>query len=386
MTDLQSIAEDAVARGDVPFAVLMAADPGGITHGAAAGDAAPGRPAAEDTVFRVFSMTKLVGSLAAMILIDRGKLSMDAEVETILPEWADLQVLDGFDGDAPRLRAPRTKATVRHLATHRSGLEYEFWNADMLRYLTVTGHPNALAGTKAAMMNMPLMFDPGERWGYGPSTDWLGLVVEAVDGRRIDAFCREEIFAPLGMQDTAFEPDGMEDRLAEVRARGEDGTFAPFDLAPPPKPEIYGMGHAMYSTAPDYMRILRMLLGGGALDGARVLSDDAVNRLFADQMEGRRFDRMETAVPPVSDSFDPFPGTATHGFGGLVNEADIDGKRRAGTMAWAGVLNTHWWCDRTYGLAAVVMTQSLPFVEPRYMALYDRVERALYASAGLEAA
>ncbi|KIT15344.1 serine hydrolase domain-containing protein [Jannaschia aquimarina] len=378
MTGLQEIADRAVADAAVPFTVIVAANGDGILASAHAGDAAEGRPADEDTAFRIFSMTKLVGSLAAMMLIDRGKLSMDTEVASILPDWDTLQVLDGWDGDTPRLRAPRTAATVRHLATHRSGLEYEFWNGEMARYLEATETPSILAGTRAAM-NYPLMFDPGERWGYGPSIDWLGLLVEAVDGRRIDAFCREEIFAPLGMSDTAFEPDGMEDRLADVRIRGEDGAFGPFDLAPPPGPEVYGMGHCLYSTAPDYMRLLRMMLRGGELDGARILSEEAVDQLFADQMEGHAFERMETVAPPITDSFDPFPGAAGHGFAGLLNRSDIDGKRRAGTLSWAGVLNTHWFCDRTADLAAVIMTQTLPFVEPRYMDLYDAVERALYA-------
>ncbi|WP_298435856.1 serine hydrolase [uncultured Jannaschia sp.] len=375
---LDQIAGTAVANGDVPFAVIMLGDRDGITAKAVAGDAAPGRPATEDTAFRIFSMTKLVGSLAAMILIDRGQLSMDAEVAGIVPDWDRLQVLDGWDGDAPRLRAPKTAATVRHLATHRSGLEYEFWNADMARYLEATGHPSILAGTRAAM-DYPLMFDPGARWGYGPSIDWLGLVVEAVDGRRIDAFCREEIFGPLGMSATAFEPDGMEDRLAEVRIRGEDGTLGPFELAPPPAPEVYGMGHCLYSTAPDYMRLLRMLLGGGALDGTRLLSEGAVDALYADQMEGRKFERMVTVAPPITDDVDPYPGAAGHGFAGLRNDADIDGRRRAGTLTWAGVLNTHWWADRTANVCGVVMTQTLPFVDPRFLKLYDAVEEAAYA-------
>jgi CubicO group peptidase (beta-lactamase class C family) len=118
--------------------------------------------------------------------------------------------------------------------------------------LAKTGHPTILSGLKMAMF-YPMMTDPGTRWGYGPGIDWLGLMVEKIDGRRIDQFCREEIFEPLGMADTAFEvSDAMAKRLAAVKIRGEDGTFGPFEIAPPSKPEVYGMGHALYSTAPDY--------------------------------------------------------------------------------------------------------------------------------------
>jgi len=183
---------------------------------------------------------------------DRRRLTRDSgSVESIIPEFKEIKVLDGFDGDAPRLRAPRTKATVRNLATHTSGLVYKLWNADIPRYMQATGHPSILSGLKSSL-NYPLAFDPGERWDYGIGIDWLGQVVEAVDGRRIDRFCREEILDPLDMNDTGFEVEDKTDRLASVSMRGEDGKFGAFDIAPPTRPEFYGMGHALYSTAPDW--------------------------------------------------------------------------------------------------------------------------------------
>ncbi|MFQ6548232.1 serine hydrolase domain-containing protein [Aestuariibius sp. 2305UL40-4] len=380
MSSLQEVVASAVTEGDVPFAVGMLADSGGVLETAAAGEARPGHAADENTVFRIFSMTKAVGSVAAMILIDRGKLTMETEVAEILPDWSALKVLDGWDGDTPRLREPARAATVRHLATHTSGLEYEFWNADVAKYLEVTGHPSILAGTRQSL-NYPLTKDPGTGWGYGIGIDWLGLVIEAVDGRKVDAFCREEIFEPLKMTSTAFEPDGMTDRLCDVVMRGEDGGFGPFDLAPPPKPEVYGMGHALYSTPADYMRFLRVVLNRGALDGARILSEGAVDRMLADQMQGQTVQPMQTVAPPVSADVDPFPGTRlTHSFAFMRNEEDIEDRRRAGSQSWAGVCNTHYWIDPASDRAGVIMTQSLPFVEPRFMKTYEAFERAVYAS------
>ncbi len=381
MSSIDTILNDAVANQDVPFVVAMAGNRAGVTYSGAAGQAADGRVAGEETVFRIFSMTKAVGSLAAMIAIDRGKLDVDTPVEDILPEFADLQVLDRFEDGKPVMRAPRTKATLRHLATHTSGLEYEFWNADMPRYMEATGHPTILSGTRQSL-NYPLMTDPGTRWGYGPSIDWLGQVVEKVDGRRIDQYCREEIFEPLGMASTAFEvSDDMESQLASVYARGPDGTFGPFDLAPPPQPEVYGMGHALYASAPDYLSFLRSLLNGGELNGHRLLSEDGLRRMLADHMSGLAFEKMVTAVPEVTADCDPFSDVRrTHSFGFLRNEDDIPGMRAAGSQSWAGVLNTHYWFDPTNDVAAVIMTQSLPFVEPRYMQLYEAYERAVYAA------
>ena len=376
---LQQTLDHAVAANEVPFVVGMTANAAGVTFTGAAGQAAPGRAAAADTVFRIFSMTKAVGSTAAMILIDRGELDFDTPVDSVLPEWSRLQVLEGWDGDTPRLRAPRTRATVRHLATHTSGLEYEFWRPEVADYLARTGRPSILAGTRAAM-DYPLMTDPGTRWGYGPSIDWLGLVVEKVSGQRIDAFLKQNLFGPLGMADTDVEVrPHMAPRLAGVKARGENGQFGDFDLAPPSSPEVYGMGHALYSTPQDYLRFLRLFLGRGTVDGARVLSEAGVARMLANHMGPLQFEKMVTAAPPITADFDPFPGTVkTHSFGFMRNESDIPGRRRAGSQSWAGVLNTHYWLDPAADLAAVIMTQTLPFVEPPLMATYERFERTAY--------
>jgi len=370
------ILDDAVNNHDVPFVVAATGD----SRGGAAGDAAPGRKAGQDTVFRIFSMTKAVGSTAAMILVDRNKLDPESPVEDILPEFSKIMVLEDFDGDKPKLRAPRAKATIRQLATHTSGLEYEFWNSSILEYQQKTGTAGILAGTKAALF-YPMVTDPGTRWGYGIGIDWLGQAVEKIDGRRIDQFCREEIFSPLGMPDTAHEvsPE-MAKRLASVSARGEDGRFAPMEIAPPSNPEVYGMGHSLYSTAIDYMKFLRMFLNRGALNGTRILSEKAFDWMLADRTNGLAFRKMVTAMPPITADCDPFAGTRrTHSFAFFRNEEDIPGMRSAGSQSWAGVLNTHFWFDLKSNIAAVLLTQSLPFVEPRFVNLYGDFERAVYA-------
>lgn len=378
---LDSQLSAAVAAADVPFVVAMWGDSKGVRWSGAAGERVAGAAATADTVFRIFSMTKAIGSTAAMLLVDRGKLDMDTPVEDILPRFGKLQVLEGFDGDTPRMRAPKVKATVRHLATHTSGLVYEFWNTDLAKYLEVTGNPPILSGLQAGL-DYPLAFDPGTRWDYGPGIDWLGQVVEAVDGRRIDQFCGEEIFQPLAMRDTAFEvSDSMAARLASVSIRGEGGEFAPFDLAPPPQPEVYGMGHALYSTAPDYLRLLRMFLNHGELDGQRVLGEAAVARMLHNHVGDIRMGKMVTAAAPITADVDLFPATPkTHSFGFMRVEEDVPGMRSAGAQGWAGVCNTHYWFDPSKDVAAVIMTQSLPFVEPRFMKVYEAYEREVYAT------
>ena len=379
MTDLDALLRDAVARREAPFLVAMSGNSGGVTWSGAAGERAPGQDATVDTVFRIFSMTKAVGSTAAMILIDRGKLGMDTEVETVLPEFANVQVLEGIEGGKPLLRAPRRKATVRHLATHTSGFVYEFWNSMMPSYMEVSGHPTIISGLNASL-NYPLVFDPGERWDYGIGIDWLGKVVETVDGRTVDRFCQDEIFGPLEMVDTGFEVEGsMGERLANVKARGEDGNFIDFDLSPPSRPEFYGMGHALYSTAPDYMRFLRMFLNRGALDGHRILSEDALDQMLANQIGDLRVGLMKTVAPPVTADAEFFPGhEKTHSFGFMRMEEDVPGKRSKGSQAWAGVLNSHFWFDPHRDVAGLIMTQMLPFADPAFIRAYERYEEGVY--------
>lgn len=381
MSTKQDVLDRAVEAGDAPFVVGMVADANGVTWSGGAGEAAPGRAAAPDTVYRIFSMTKAVGSTAAMMLIDRGKLGMDDPVDAYLPEAGDLQVLEGFDGDEPVLRAPASMPTIRQLATHTSGLTYEFWSPEMGKWLETTGNPSVLAGTRASL-KYPLTFDPGKAWNYGIGVDWLGRVVEEVSGQRIDHFLRGELFDPLGLEDTgvAVTP-AMAQRLSVVKARGEDGNFVDFDLVPPPDPEVYGMGHALYSTPQDYLKFLRIFLNRGTLDGHEYLSEEGVERMLANSIGDLKLPTMKSQSPTLSADVElaPMGLPFSHSFGFVRNDADLPGMRHAGSQSWAGVLNSHYWFDPTAGIAAVIMTQALPFADPRFMAVYQDFERAVYA-------
>ncbi|MEE8602041.1 serine hydrolase domain-containing protein [Euzebya tangerina] len=377
---MQDVLDTAVEQQDAPFLVAMTGDSEGVTWSGTSGSARDGSAATLDTAFRIFSMTKAVGATAAMILIERGELSFDTPVADVIPAFDDLQVIQSIEGGDVSLVDARATATVRHLATHTSGLVYEYWDATMAAYLEATGATPVLSGTKEGL-RYPLAFQPGARWGYGIGIDWLGQVVEAVDGRRIDEFCQVEIFDPLAMADTSFEPNQLVDRMAEVKMRGEDGSFGPYEIAPPPHPEVYGMGHALYSTAPDYLRFLRMFLRGGELDGNRVLSQQSVEQMLANHIGDLRVTPMPSQAPPLSADVTLFPDTPkTHSFGFVRVEEDVPGMRSAGSQGWAGVLNSHYWFDPAADLAAVIMTQSLPFADPRFMATYEAFEKAVYAA------
>ena len=193
MADLDTIIDDAVTQQDAPFLVAMKGNRARVTWSDSADYAAPERAANLNTVFRIFSRSKAVCSIAAGMLMDRGKLSADATVQSSLPEFADMKLLDGFDaGGKPALRAPKVQATVRHQATHTAGLAYEFWNPEMGRYMAATKQPDSGGHKKTAFY--PLQFELGTRWDYGIGIgiDWLGLWCKKLTAARSTSFATKK--------------------------------------------------------------------------------------------------------------------------------------------------------------------------------------------------
>ena len=379
---IDDVLQDAVARGAVPNVVAVVADRSGTVYEGAAGPRVAGgdEPVGVGTHFRIMSMTKMVATVAALQLSERGSLDLQAPVEQYCPEFADLQVLDGFDGDTPRLRAPASKATVHQLITHTAGFGYWFWNADLLRWEAVTGTPNVLSGS-TVIFGAPLLSDPGTRYEYGINTDWLGRVVEAAGGMTLDVAVKDGITGPLGMDDTTFAPSSdQRGNLVPVHLQGEDGTWAPSEIELNAAPEYYAGGHGLYSTPRDYLLFQRALLGGGSVDGTRILQESTVDAAFSPQIGDLTFPAaIPTADPASTADFNAGPGY-TWGYGLLLNSGDVPGRRRAGSGAWAGLCNTHFWVDRTTGITGAVYTQSLPFVAPSVYGVYEDVEQAVYAA------
>jgi methyl acetate hydrolase len=382
-TSIDAVLEQAVDSGAVPNVAAIAADRNGIVYEGGAGPRVAGQadPVGVDTHFRIMSMTKMVATVAALQLMERGALDFDATVESYRPEWADVQVLEGFDGDTPRLRAPASKATVRHLITHTSGASYWFWNADIVRWEAANGTPNVLSGENV-IFTAPLVADPGTTYEYGINTDWLGQVIEAASGQTLDRFIEENITRPLGMDQTAFVMSAEQRaNSVPVHLKGEDGAWAASDIDLRQDPEYWSGGHGLHSTPRDYLKFQRMLLGDGTSpDGVQILEKDTVDAAFSNQVGDLDFPaEIATGDPATTHSLNLGPGYKW-GYGLLLNTEDAPGMRRAWTGAWAGLLNTHFWVDRTEGIAGAIYTQFLPFVTPEALQMYQDFERALYAS------
>jgi methyl acetate hydrolase len=379
---IDEVLQSAVARGDVPGVVALAARADGVFYEGAAGKRAAdaGDPITPDTMLRIASMTKMVTAAAALQLSEQGRLDLDAPVDTYRPEFADLQVLEGFDDSTPRLRPPRTRATVRQLITHTAGLAYWFFNRDIDRYEQVTGTPNILPGT-VGVFRSPLASDPGTRFEYGINIDWLGRVIEAVSGQPLDAYIQANITGPLGMASTTAKMTAAQRaNSTPVHVRADDGSWVVTDIDWAQEPEYWGGGHFLYSTPRDYMAFQRMLLGGGTLGDVRILDRATVDAAFTNQIGDLYFPPSIVSVHPELSVDVNLGPDLKWGLGLLLNEAQQPGMRAPGSGAWAGLFNTHFWVDRTSGVTGSIFSQVLPFAEPAVFQILIDFEQALYSA------
>jgi CubicO group peptidase (beta-lactamase class C family) len=366
------VLSSAVERGDAAGVAAVAVTRDESVYEGALGQsrAGEGRKLERDSIFRIYSMTKVITSAAVMQLVEREQLSLDLPASEVRSELSEFRVLreDGV------LAAPDRPITLRHLLTHTSGLAYPVWSPRLAEYQESLGD--------AASPDDPevLVFDPGEEWQYSTATDWAGRMVETVSGQRLDAYVAEHVSGPLGMSDTGFEvPPASEERLSAVYRRPDGG--GPLEEQPFEVPAAnYSGGAGLVSTALDYARFLRMMLHDGELDGARVLSPASVAALATDQIAGIVAGRGTTAMPVMSNDFDASEGgTAGHGLGGVVSRQPSPGRRAAGTLSWAGLANTFFWIDRAQGVAGALFTQILPFWDARAVDLLREFEAAVYA-------
>jgi methyl acetate hydrolase len=380
MNKLESVLHGAVDSGRVPFLIGAATYPGQLQWTGCA--ALPSLPEVSvSSVLRVVSMSKAVGVTAALILEERGLLDWRTRVEDVVPSFSELGVIERVSGGGFRTRAPRTKATLEQLAMHTCGLGYDFWSEELALYHGEHAIPPVHSGKLVALQS-PLLEDPGERWRYGLGVDWLGLVIEAISGETIDQFCRKEIFEPLGMESTGFTlSSAMAERLVPVFVRNEEGGFqeAPFNLDPPGNPEFFGLGYGLYSTAPDYLRFLQMWINEGILNGNRILESSTIRRSLLNDSALPPVGVERSAMPALVGDLNLLPGAVqTQALPFMRVDHDLPHRRRAGSCFWAGLLNTHFWFDPKSGIAGILMTQLVPFLDPIFMEVFSDFEQAVY--------
>ena len=368
---------------EIPGVVAMAATGSEVIYQGAFGrrDLSKDDAMTADSVFWIASMTKAITCAAGMQLVEQGKLSLDEPIGKILPDLANPQVLEGFDaGGEPKLRAAKKPITLRHLMTHTAGFAYDMWNGDIGKYMEKTATPGIITCQNAALKT-PIMTDPGTRWEYGTNIDFVGKAVEAVSGKKLDAYLRDNIFAPLGMNDTGFKiSDSMRQRLVGMHARGPDGALAPMPFELEQAPEFHMGGGGLYGTAADYIKFTQMILNKGRGNGNQVLKPETVAQMGENNIGDLTMGKMTTALPAYTNDVDLYPDIVKKwGLSFLINTAKTPEGRSAGSLAWAGLANTYFWIDPARNVAGVILMQLLPFADAKALETFAAFERGIYA-------
>lgn len=325
------------------------------------GAPATGQPA----IYRIYSMTKPITSVAAMMLYEQGSLDLNAPVASFIPSYADLRVYVGGPATAPVTRPATTPMRIKHLLTHTSGLTYGFHRThltdELYRQAGYEFNPleDDLATACDAWAALPLRFDPGTSWLYSVSTDVLGRVVEVVSGQRLDIFFADHILGPLGMTDTAFHAVDPQ-RLAPLHLHTPDGAkvLERFGADPAATPTFLSGGGGLYSTMDDYQRFADFLLARGELDGTRLLGPRTVDFMSTNHLPGD-VDLDEFGIPLYAET--PFTGVGFGlGFSITLDPVATGIGSTAGEYGWGGLASTYFWIDPVEQLTAIFMTQLMP--------------------------
>lgn len=365
-----------VDDGRLPGWLVTVSRHGKLAHVASAGsrDVEAGQPVTNDTLWRIYSMTKPVTSVAAMMLYEEGAFELRDPVSKFIPSFADVRVYVGGSDLNPATVPATEPVRIWHLLTHTSGLTYGFHRvhaADAMHRAAgfEWGSPKGMTLTDAcdAWSRIPLLFQPGAEWNYSVSTDVLGRVIEVVSGQPLDAFFESRIFRPLGMTSTSFFA-AEEDlpRLAALYGVGRDRKISRLDAmgaAATRPPTMLGGGGGLVSTAADYNRFLSMLLAleespAGSLDGMRLLSPRTVRYMGLNHLPGGA-DLKTFGRPLFAET--PFDGVGFGlGFAVVLDPAAGKYDCSAGELSWGGAASTAFWIDPAEELVVTFFTQLLP--------------------------
>ena len=339
-----------VDDGKIPCVLTMIAREGRLVHFEKYGmqDVETAKPVEFDTIFRIYSMTKPITSIAVMMLYEEGHFQLSTPVSELIPAFKNMQV---YTEDGSAIIDAEREMTIKHLLTHTAGLIYggDWEHPINERYRAADFYGGDLAHMAQEIGDIPLLHHPGDGWNYGMSTDVLGYLVEVVSGMPFEEFLKTRILNPLGMHDTAFSvPDEKADRYATLYEPTEDGGIQVLENAPVSSGPLsfhHSGGAGLLSTAADYLRFCQMLLNNGELDGVRLLGNKTVELI-----------RMNH----ISDDWQPLERTGCGfglGFAVVTNVADTNSLGSEGTYSWGGLASTTFWIDPVEDLIGILMTQ-----------------------------
>ncbi|MFP6588791.1 MAG: serine hydrolase domain-containing protein [Pirellulaceae bacterium] len=341
-------------------------------------DVAQQLPMKNDTILRFYSMTKPITSVAAMMLVEQGKIKLSDDIAKYAPQFKQLKVFTGFKSDEITTTKLKRPVTIRDLMRHTSGFTYGFLGNTAIdqqyNTLDVLSRQNTLTGSMNILGTIPLLYQPGERFNYSVSTDVLGYIVERVSGVDLATFFGKHIFRPLGMDDTAFQvAPQSKDRFASVYSAKLFGgiTLSEASVGSPflRKPRLYSGGGGLVSTAMDYARFCQMLLNQGTFNGTRLLKPATVAEMTKNQLPPQAYP-MGIIIPRPGIGFGL-------GFSVVVESVNTNLPRRIGEYGWSGMASTHFWISPKDDLAVVVLSQLLPYTPQLEMAIRPLIYEAI---------
>jgi CubicO group peptidase (beta-lactamase class C family) len=324
------------------------------------------RPMADDTIFRIYSMTKPITSVALMMLFEQGHFQLNDPVYKFIPEWRHHRVWVSGEGDAMETREPARPMTMRHVLSHTGGLTYGMTRHPVDRVYQEQGINRKPGETLRSFIEklarVPLRYDPGDRWMYSFSTDVCAYLVEAISGKRFDTFLQEMLFGPLGMPDTSFTvAPANAHRLSANYQRQPDKTIALVDGPERStylkQPTFLSGGGGLTSTTADYLRFCEMLRRGGELDGTRVLGKRTIELMTKNHLSGNRT-LTDMAIGAFSETAYEGIGFGL-GFATTLSEV-VSGSLGQGDFYWGGAASTIFWVDPREDLVVIFMTQVMP--------------------------
>ncbi|BGP53690.1 hypothetical protein JCM8202_003631 [Rhodotorula sphaerocarpa] len=346
-----------------------------------------GEPADEDSVFELYSCTKLPAVIAGLQLVEQGKLALDDDASKYIPELKNVKVFKGtYDAqDQPECEPLRGVVTIHMLLTHTSGSYYPFFDPAMGKLATKLpgkGMVYSAGNSKETLFEIPFAAQPGEKFRYGYSLDYLTLIVEQISGLTLEQYFQQNIFRPLGIQGMSFAPNPKQMSMALENPEATDGVYAFRKNDPMSETQHFG-GAGLKGSPKEYLKIVRAILRGGEFDGNRILRQETVDLMFKEQLstdEQRKSFHVMAKVnfdPSIYKAGGEVDESNTHGYGGGLHSKTTTGKSQ-GTLSWSGMANTYWACDREQDLAFVVFTNLLPTGTPRVMEGWHAVEQKLY--------
>jgi len=387
----------------IPGAVVLAANKDGLIYSKAFGTQSVDpdsplfkKPLAADTTMWIASCTKLMTAISVMQCVEKGLVTLDEDVSTILTEWKEPEILKGFEEDGkPILEKAKNKMTLRMLMNHSSGMGYEFLDPNLQQWVKYKG--NKPSGTMRDYF-LPLLFEPGTAWSYSVGLDWAGQVVERVNnGQRLGDYMQEHIWGPLGMKSTSFrlqQRQDIKDRRCDMTARLPDGSLvnSPDRVWPEHSEDDFGGGGA-YSCPADYIKVLTALLKN---DGTLFQKPATIDELFKPCLSPdslMAFKQILYARYPGNENGEinlalsgglPQSAGVNYAPGGLVVTAYAAGDggkkaRKAGSMAWGGLPNLFWAVDRETGVALLYASQVVPPGDRTSTEIWKRFEEAVYS-------